>query len=49
VDAHIARFGHPPDLVAGDRGLQSAANERDRDGSGGCEVTGAICKRALLW
>jgi IS5 family transposase len=29
VDAHIARFGHPPDLVAGDRGLQSAANERD--------------------
>ena len=29
VDAHIARFGHPPDLVAGDRGLQSAANARD--------------------
>jgi IS5 family transposase len=29
VDAHIARFGHPPELVAGDRGLQSAANERD--------------------
>jgi transposase, IS5 family len=29
VDAHIARFGHPPDLVAGDRGLQSASNERD--------------------
>jgi IS5 family transposase len=29
VDAHIQRFGHPPDLVTGDRGLQSAANERD--------------------
>lgn len=29
VDAHIARFGHPPELVAGDRGLQSATNERD--------------------
>jgi len=29
VDAHIQRFGHPPALVAGDRGLQSAANERD--------------------
>lgn len=29
VDAHIQRFGHPPELVAGDRGLQSAANERD--------------------
>lgn len=29
VDAHIARFGHPPELVAGDRGLQSADNERD--------------------
>lgn len=29
VDAHIERFGHPPEVVAGDRGLQSAANERD--------------------
>lgn len=29
VDAHIERFGHPPDLVAGDRGLQSADNERE--------------------
>ena len=29
VDAHIERFGHPPELVAGDRGLQSASNERD--------------------
>jgi IS5 family transposase len=29
VDAHIQRLGHPPDLVAGDRGLQSVANERD--------------------
>jgi IS5 family transposase len=29
VDAHIQRFGHPPELVAGDRGLQSASNERD--------------------
>ena len=28
VDAHSERFGHPPELVAGDRGLQSAANER---------------------
>jgi transposase, IS5 family len=27
VDAHIQRFEHPPDLVAGDQGLESAANE----------------------
>ena len=29
VDAHSECFGHPPELVAGDRGLQSAANERN--------------------
>jgi len=29
VDAHIQSFGYPPALVTGDRGLQSAANERD--------------------
>ncbi len=28
LDAHIARFGHPPDLFAGDRGFHSAENER---------------------
>jgi IS5 family transposase len=28
VDHHIAQFGHPPDLLTGDRGLYSAANER---------------------
>jgi transposase, IS5 family len=27
LDAHQERFGHPPDLVAGDRGLYSPANE----------------------
>ncbi|HUS16067.1 MAG TPA: ISNCY family transposase [Chloroflexia bacterium] len=27
LDAHQERFGHPPDLVAGDRGLYSAENE----------------------
>ena len=27
LDAHQARFGHPPDLVAGDRGLYSPENE----------------------
>lgn len=27
LDAHQERFGHPPDLVAGDRGLYSSENE----------------------
>ncbi len=27
IDAHRERFGHPPDLVAGDRGLYSPENE----------------------
>jgi len=27
LDAHQERFGHPPDLVAGDRGLYSPENE----------------------
>ena len=27
LDAHAERFGHPPDLVAGDRGLYSPENE----------------------
>lgn len=32
LDAHQERFGHPPDLVAGDRGLYSPENEsRARD------------------
>jgi IS5 family transposase len=28
VDHHRQQFGHPPDLLAGDRGLHSASNER---------------------
>jgi transposase, IS5 family len=28
VDHHIEQFGHPPELLTGDRGLHSAANER---------------------
>jgi len=28
LDHHIAQFGHPPDVLVGDRGLYSAANER---------------------
>ena len=32
LDAHQERFGHPPELVAGDRGLYSPENEaRARD------------------
>jgi IS5 family transposase len=27
VDAHIERFGHPPEVVVGDRGLHSATND----------------------
>ena len=28
LDHHLRQFGHPPDLLTGDRGLHSAANER---------------------
>jgi transposase, IS5 family len=28
LDHHLAQFGHPPELLTGDRGLYSAANER---------------------
>lgn len=28
VDHHINQFGHPPDLLTGDRGIHCAANER---------------------
>jgi IS5 family transposase len=28
LDHHIAQFGHPPEVLAGDRGLHSTANER---------------------
>jgi len=38
VDHHIAQFGHPPDLLTGDRGLHSAANERYAQQHGVTEV-----------
>jgi IS5 family transposase len=28
LDHHIHQFGHPPDLLTGDRGLHSTTNER---------------------
>jgi len=34
LDAHIARFGQPPDLFAGDRGFYSAENERIAEAKG---------------
>src|SRR5438309_3991554 len=34
LDAHIERFGHPPDLLAGDRGFHSAENERIAEAKG---------------
>jgi transposase, IS5 family len=34
LDHHIALFEHPPDLLAGDRGLYSEANERDAQSRG---------------
>jgi transposase, IS5 family len=38
LDHHIAQFGHPPDLLTGDRGLHSAANERYAQEHGVTEV-----------
>jgi IS5 family transposase len=38
VDHHIAQFGHPPELLRGDRGIHSAANERYAQQQGGREV-----------
>ena len=38
LDHHIAQFGHPPDVLAGDRGLYSAANERYAKTHGVVEV-----------
>lgn len=38
VDHHIAQFGHPPDLLTGDRGIHSAANERYAQQQGVKEV-----------
>ena len=34
LDHHIELFEHPPDLLAGDRGLYSEANERDAESRG---------------
>jgi IS5 family transposase len=34
LDAHIAQFGHPPDLFAGDRGFHSAEAERVAEAKG---------------
>ncbi len=38
VDHHIAQFGHPPELLTGDRGIHSAANERYAQEHGVTEV-----------
>jgi transposase, IS5 family len=38
LDAHRARFGHPPDLVAGDRGLYSPENEERARARGGKHI-----------
>jgi IS5 family transposase len=38
LDHHIAQFGQPPELLAGDRGLHSAANERYAQDHGVREV-----------
>ena len=38
LDHHIAQFGHPPDVLAGDRGLHSTANERYAQTHGVTEV-----------
>jgi transposase, IS5 family len=35
---HRQQFGHPPDLLTGDRGLHSAANERQATSAGVTEV-----------
>jgi transposase, IS5 family len=38
LDQHMQQFGHPPDLLTGDRGLHSAANERYAQQRGVTEV-----------
>jgi transposase, IS5 family len=38
LDHHLQQFGHPPDLLCADRGVQSAANERDAQAQGVKEV-----------
>ena len=38
LDHHLAQFGHPPEVLAGDRGLHSAANERSAQTHGVREV-----------
>ncbi len=38
LDHHIAQLGHPPDLLTGDRGIHSAANERYAQNQGVQEV-----------
>jgi transposase, IS5 family len=38
LDHHIAQFGQPPELLAGDRGLHSTANERYAQRHGVAEV-----------
>jgi transposase, IS5 family len=38
LDHHIEQFGHPPEVLAGDRGLHSTANERYAQQHGVTEV-----------
>jgi transposase, IS5 family len=38
LDHHLHQCGHPPDLLTGDRGLHSTANERYAPQCGGTEV-----------
>jgi IS5 family transposase len=38
LDHHLQQFGHPPDLLTGDRGLHSAANEHYAQQCGVTEV-----------
>ena len=38
LDHHMAQFGHPPELLSGDRGIHSAANERYAQQQGVREV-----------
>jgi IS5 family transposase len=38
LDHHLAQFGHPPEMLTGDRGIYSAANERYAQQQGVAEV-----------
>ena len=38
LEHHIAQFGHPPELLTGDRGIHSTANERSAQEHGVTEV-----------